>query len=67
MFTMAVNSIKHHFNLYLLLCPLEPWTMAYSKNSKKKFFFNKITKESTYELHSSAVAPFQYVSQTLPK
>ena len=44
---------------------LEPWTMAYSKNSKKKFFFNKITKESTYELPSSAAAPFQYVSQTL--
>lgn len=33
--------------------------MAYSKNSKMKFFFNKITKESTYEMPPNSAAPFQ--------
>uniref|UniRef100_A0AAR2KVQ2 Cap-specific mRNA (nucleoside-2'-O-)-methyltransferase 1 n=1 Tax=Pygocentrus nattereri TaxID=42514 RepID=A0AAR2KVQ2_PYGNA len=37
---------------------VNPWTMAFSKSSKKKFFFNKQTKTSTYEMHPSAVAPF---------
>ncbi len=40
----------------------EPWTMAYSKNSKKKFFFNKINKESTYEMPPNSAAPFQYAT-----
>ncbi|CAB1340109.1 unnamed protein product [Coregonus sp. 'balchen'] len=35
-----------------------PWTMAYSKNSKRKFFFNKMTKQSTYNLPANSVAPF---------
>lgn len=39
----------------------EPWTMAYSKNSNKKFFFNKLTQESTYAMPPNAAAPFQYV------
>ncbi|KAM6954069.1 cap-specific mRNA (nucleoside-2'-O-)-methyltransferase 1 [Aplochiton taeniatus] len=44
--------------LYIIKTVNEPWTMAYSKNSKKKFFFNKTTKESTYALPANAVAPF---------
>uniref|UniRef100_A0A668AKG5 Cap-specific mRNA (nucleoside-2'-O-)-methyltransferase 1 n=1 Tax=Myripristis murdjan TaxID=586833 RepID=A0A668AKG5_9TELE len=44
--------------LYIIKTVNEPWTMAYSKNSKKKFFFNKITKESTYNLPPNSVAPF---------
>uniref|UniRef100_A0A4W4EKN8 Cap-specific mRNA (nucleoside-2'-O-)-methyltransferase 1 n=1 Tax=Electrophorus electricus TaxID=8005 RepID=A0A4W4EKN8_ELEEL len=35
-----------------------PWTMAYSKTSNKKFFYNKQTKESTYKMDPTAVAPF---------
>uniref|UniRef100_A0A8C9RU18 Cap-specific mRNA (nucleoside-2'-O-)-methyltransferase 1 n=1 Tax=Scleropages formosus TaxID=113540 RepID=A0A8C9RU18_SCLFO len=35
-----------------------PWTMAYSKKSKRKFFYNKLTRESTYDLPSGSVAPF---------
>ncbi|KAM3861158.1 cap-specific mRNA (nucleoside-2'-O-)-methyltransferase 1 [Diretmus argenteus] len=44
--------------LYIIKTVNEPWTMACSKNSKKKFFFNKITKESTYDLPPNSVAPF---------
>lgn len=39
----------------------DPWTMAYSKNSKRKFFFNKMTKQATYDLPSESIAPFQWV------
>ncbi|GAA6234316.1 cap-specific mRNA (nucleoside-2'-O-)-methyltransferase 1 [Lates japonicus] len=44
--------------LYIVKTVNEPWTMAYSKNSKMKFFFNKITKESTYEMPPNSAAPF---------
>ncbi|XP_075872897.1 cap-specific mRNA (nucleoside-2'-O-)-methyltransferase 1 [Nelusetta ayraudi] len=44
--------------LYIIKTVNEPWTMAYSKNSKKKFFFNKQTKEATYEMPPSSAAPF---------
>lgn len=44
--------------LYIIKTVSEPWTMAYSKNSKMKFFYNKITKESTYEMPPNSAAPF---------
>ncbi|XP_041814437.1 cap-specific mRNA (nucleoside-2'-O-)-methyltransferase 1 [Chelmon rostratus] len=44
--------------LYIIKTVNEPWTMAYSKNSKMKFFFNKITKDSTYEMPPNSAAPF---------
>ncbi|KAL7865054.1 hypothetical protein AOLI_G00164740 [Acnodon oligacanthus] len=44
--------------LYIIKTVSDPWTMAFSKSSKKKFFFNKQTKTSTYEMHPTAVAPF---------
>uniref|UniRef100_A0A665T9Y8 Cap-specific mRNA (nucleoside-2'-O-)-methyltransferase 1 n=1 Tax=Echeneis naucrates TaxID=173247 RepID=A0A665T9Y8_ECHNA len=44
--------------LYIIKTVNEPWTMAYSKNSKMKFFYNKITKDSTYELPPNSAAPF---------
>lgn len=44
--------------LYIIKTVNEPWTMAYSKNSKMKFFFNKLTKESTYEMPPNSAAPF---------
>uniref|UniRef100_A0A8B9KFA6 Cap-specific mRNA (nucleoside-2'-O-)-methyltransferase 1 n=1 Tax=Astyanax mexicanus TaxID=7994 RepID=A0A8B9KFA6_ASTMX len=40
-----------------------PWTMAYSKSSKRKFFFNKQTKVSTFDMHPTAVAPFHVCHQ----
>ncbi|KAK6488700.1 cap-specific mRNA (nucleoside-2'-O-)-methyltransferase 1-like isoform X1 [Huso huso] len=45
--------------LYIIKTVNDPWTMAYSKNSKRKFFYNKLSKESTYDLPTNAVAPFQ--------
>uniref|UniRef100_W5NKB5 Cap-specific mRNA (nucleoside-2'-O-)-methyltransferase 1 n=1 Tax=Lepisosteus oculatus TaxID=7918 RepID=W5NKB5_LEPOC len=44
--------------LYIIKTVNDPWTMAYSKNSKRKFFYNRLSKESTYELPPNAVAPF---------
>ncbi|KAK6489450.1 cap-specific mRNA (nucleoside-2'-O-)-methyltransferase 1-like isoform X1 [Huso huso] len=44
--------------LYIIKTVNDPWTMAYSKNSKRKFFYNKLSKESTYDLPTNAVAPF---------
>lgn len=44
--------------LYIIKTVNEPWTMAYSKNSKMKFFFNKITKDSTYAMPPNSAAPF---------
>lgn len=37
----------------------EPWTMGFSKSFKRKFFYNKKTKNSTFDLPSDAIAPFQ--------
>uniref|UniRef100_A0A673M2B3 Cap-specific mRNA (nucleoside-2'-O-)-methyltransferase 1 n=1 Tax=Sinocyclocheilus rhinocerous TaxID=307959 RepID=A0A673M2B3_9TELE len=36
--------------LYIIKTVNDPWTMAFSKSSKRKFFYNKQTKESTYAL-----------------
>ncbi|CAM4677030.1 unnamed protein product [Leuciscus chuanchicus] len=44
--------------LYIIKTVNDPWTMAFSKSSKRKFFYNKQTKESTYALPPGSVAPF---------
>uniref|UniRef100_A0A8D3DRQ6 Cap-specific mRNA (nucleoside-2'-O-)-methyltransferase 1 n=1 Tax=Scophthalmus maximus TaxID=52904 RepID=A0A8D3DRQ6_SCOMX len=44
--------------LYIIKTISEPWTFAYSKNSKMKFFYNKLTKESTYVMPPNCPAPF---------
>ncbi|XP_060947289.1 cap-specific mRNA (nucleoside-2'-O-)-methyltransferase 1 [Limanda limanda] len=44
--------------LYIIKTISEPWTIAYSKNSKSKFFYNKLTKASTYEMPPNCAAPF---------
>ncbi|XP_028295572.1 cap-specific mRNA (nucleoside-2'-O-)-methyltransferase 1 [Gouania willdenowi] len=44
--------------LYIIKTVNEPWTMAFSKNSKKKFFFNKLTQESSYTMPPNSAAPF---------
>ena len=44
----------------VLLFLTDPWTMAYSKNHKKKFFYNKTTKDSTFSMPPSSVTPFRY-------
>uniref|UniRef100_A0A452FYI8 Cap-specific mRNA (nucleoside-2'-O-)-methyltransferase 1 n=1 Tax=Capra hircus TaxID=9925 RepID=A0A452FYI8_CAPHI len=38
--------------------PSEPWTMGFSKSFKRKFFYNKKTKNSTFDLPPDAIAPF---------
>ncbi|XP_028580218.2 cap-specific mRNA (nucleoside-2'-O-)-methyltransferase 1 [Podarcis muralis] len=45
--------------LYIVRTVSDPWTMAVSKNSNRKFFYNKTTHKSTYELPQESVAPFQ--------
>ncbi|XP_050952937.1 cap-specific mRNA (nucleoside-2'-O-)-methyltransferase 1 [Labeo rohita] len=49
--------------LYIIKTVNDPWTMAFSKSSKRKFFYNKQTKESTYELPPGSVAPFHVCHQ----
>ncbi|XP_076027780.1 cap-specific mRNA (nucleoside-2'-O-)-methyltransferase 1 [Genypterus blacodes] len=44
--------------LYIIKTVNDPWTMAYSKNSKRKFFYNKLTKEATYTMPANSAAPF---------
>lgn len=44
------------FPLFLLS---EPWTMGFSKSFKRKFFYNKKTKTSTFDLPADSIAPFQ--------
>ncbi|XP_048830226.1 cap-specific mRNA (nucleoside-2'-O-)-methyltransferase 1-like isoform X1 [Brienomyrus brachyistius] len=44
--------------LYIIKTVNEPWTMAYSKNTKRKFFYNKLTKDSSYDLPENSAAPF---------
>lgn len=48
-------------NLSLNVFISDPWTMAFSKSSMKKFFYNKQTKQSTYCMDPGAIAPFGYV------
>uniref|UniRef100_A0A7N4NR56 Cap-specific mRNA (nucleoside-2'-O-)-methyltransferase 1 n=1 Tax=Sarcophilus harrisii TaxID=9305 RepID=A0A7N4NR56_SARHA len=44
--------------LYIVRTTNEPWTMAFSKSCKRKFFFNKTTGFSTYKMPLDAIAPF---------
>lgn len=60
---MCISSVIFFPPFIFYLIPvtllLDPWTMAYSKNFKKKFFFNKMTNVATYNLLPEAIAPFQ--------
>ncbi|KAK3547628.1 hypothetical protein QTP86_026269 [Hemibagrus guttatus] len=49
--------------LYIIKTVRDPWTMAFSKSSMKKFFYNKQTKQSTYVMDPTAIAPFDVCHQ----
>ncbi|XP_069092416.1 cap-specific mRNA (nucleoside-2'-O-)-methyltransferase 1 isoform X1 [Pleurodeles waltl] len=44
--------------LYIIKTVNDPWTMAFSKSHKRKFFYNMKDKKSTFELPLDSVAPF---------
>ncbi|ELK16563.1 S-adenosyl-L-methionine-dependent methyltransferase FTSJD2 [Pteropus alecto] len=44
--------------LYIVRTVNEPWTMGFSKSFKRKFFYNKKTKLSTFDLPADSIAPF---------
>ncbi|XP_078225208.1 cap-specific mRNA (nucleoside-2'-O-)-methyltransferase 1 isoform X3 [Callithrix jacchus] len=44
--------------LYIVRTVNEPWTMGFSKSFKRKFFYNKKTKDSTFDLPADSIAPF---------
>ncbi|XP_054541727.1 cap-specific mRNA (nucleoside-2'-O-)-methyltransferase 1 isoform X4 [Pan troglodytes] len=48
--------------LYIVRTVNEPWTMGFSKSFKKKFFYNKKTKDSTFDLPADSIAPFHLPS-----
>lgn len=37
----------------------DPWTMGFSKKTNRKFFYNKKTRLSTFDLPVDSIAPFQ--------
>ncbi|KAM9778051.1 cap-specific mRNA (nucleoside-2'-O-)-methyltransferase 1 isoform X2 [Syngnathus typhle] len=45
--------------LYVIKTTNEPWTMASSKITNRKFFFNKITNKSSYDTPGDAASPFR--------
>lgn len=55
--------VPHEYFVSFLGFPLfllsEPWTMGFSKSFKRKFFYNKKTKISTFDLPADSIAPFQ--------
>lgn len=44
--------------VYIVRTVNEPWTMGISKSSKRKFFYNKKTQRSFYNLPPESIAPF---------
>ncbi|OXB65405.1 hypothetical protein ASZ78_005032, partial [Callipepla squamata] len=44
--------------LYIVRTVNDPWTMAHSKNYNRKFFFNKMTNVSTFDIPPESIAPF---------
>ncbi|XP_078063304.1 cap-specific mRNA (nucleoside-2'-O-)-methyltransferase 1-like, partial [Mustelus asterias] len=46
--------------LHIIKTVNDPWTMCYSRNSKRKYFHNLLSKESTYDLPPDSITPFQW-------
>ncbi|XP_055254753.1 cap-specific mRNA (nucleoside-2'-O-)-methyltransferase 1-like [Moschus berezovskii] len=44
--------------LYIVRTVNEPWTMGFSRSFKRKFFYNKKTKNSTFDLPADTIGPF---------
>ncbi|XP_051009353.1 cap-specific mRNA (nucleoside-2'-O-)-methyltransferase 1 [Acomys russatus] len=44
--------------LYIVRTVTGPWTIGWSKSAKKKFFYNKKSKSSTFALPTDSIAPF---------
>ncbi|XP_041044066.1 cap-specific mRNA (nucleoside-2'-O-)-methyltransferase 1 [Carcharodon carcharias] len=44
--------------LHIIKTVNDPWTMCCSRNSKRKYFHNTQSKESTYELPPDSITPF---------
>ncbi|XP_059839475.1 cap-specific mRNA (nucleoside-2'-O-)-methyltransferase 1 [Hypanus sabinus] len=41
----------------------DPWTMAYSRNTGRKYFYNTRTQEASYQMPPDSVAPFTVCHQ----
>ncbi|KAM6182455.1 cap-specific mRNA (nucleoside-2'-O-)-methyltransferase 1 [Erethizon dorsatum] len=44
--------------LYIVRTVNEPWTMGFSKSVRMKFFYNRKTRESTFNIPTDSIAPF---------
>lgn len=64
MSALGVRVLVYVWTFFFNVLISDPWTMGFSKSSKMKFFYNKQTKQSTYIMDPSAIAPFQYVPKT---
>ncbi|XP_066961198.1 cap-specific mRNA (nucleoside-2'-O-)-methyltransferase 1 [Macrobrachium rosenbergii] len=45
--------------LMLLKATNEPWMMAFSKGQNRKYWYNTLTRESTFECKKDVIAPFR--------
>ncbi|XP_067884484.1 cap-specific mRNA (nucleoside-2'-O-)-methyltransferase 1 isoform X2 [Heterodontus francisci] len=44
--------------LHIIKTVNDPWTMAFSRNSNRKYFYNTRSKDSTYDLPPDSITPF---------
>lgn len=57
-----ITSMIHHLcfiSFFLDFFLSDPWTMGFSKKTNRKFFYNKKTRLSTFDLPVDSIAPFQ--------
>lgn len=45
--------------LLLLKATKEPWMMAFSKSQNRKYWYNTLTRQSTFECQQEVIAPFK--------
>ncbi|XP_029448762.1 cap-specific mRNA (nucleoside-2'-O-)-methyltransferase 1 isoform X2 [Rhinatrema bivittatum] len=50
--------------LYIVKTMNDPWTMAFSKKSNKKFFYNRKTRTSTFSIPVESIAAFNVCFRT---
>ncbi|ESO94138.1 hypothetical protein LOTGIDRAFT_161337 [Lottia gigantea] len=50
------NSYFHPHSVYFIKTVKEPWMMAMSKSSQKKYFYNTVTRKAEYQIQKDSIA-----------
>ena len=57
----SADKVCHSFKgLHFIPFMKKPWTMAYSRSNKRKYFYNIETKASVFESNNQAFAPLEF-------